>query len=177
MRRYCYTIRDVNEARRPHTCIRPCAFEKKRKEKKNKKSAPSGTHHENHSSQATATNSRWRATKQGPRVSPYSPASIDPGFVEIGLVHLSQSVKTTNVTHTHTQTNEIMAPRTHPGTSREVNEERGPHTCRRPGAFEQKKNETKNTKFRRTRNTARNPQQPGDRDHLETVRDETRPTR
>ena len=35
-----------------------------------------------------------------PRVSPYSPASIDPGFVEIGLVHLSQSVKTTNVTHT-----------------------------------------------------------------------------
>ena len=139
MRRYCYTIRDVNEARRPHTCSRPCAFEKKRKEKKNKKSAPSGTHHENHSSQATATNSRWRATKQGPRVSPYSPASIDPGFVEIGLVHLSQSVKTTNVTHTHTQTNEIMAPRTHPGTSREVNEERRPHTGSRPCAFEEKK--------------------------------------
>ena len=32
---------------------------------------------------------------------PYSPASIDPGFVKIGLVPLSQSVKTTNVTRTH----------------------------------------------------------------------------
>ena len=30
---------------------------------------------------------------------PISPASIDPGFVKIGLVQLSQSVKTTNVTH------------------------------------------------------------------------------
>ena len=33
---------------------------------------------------------------------PYSPASVDPGFLEIGLVQLSQSVKTTNVTHTYT---------------------------------------------------------------------------
>ena len=34
------------------------------------------------------------------------PASIDPGFVEIGLIQLSQSVKTTNVTcmHAHRQT-------------------------------------------------------------------------
>ena len=39
-----------------------------------------------------------------PCVSQYSPASIDTGFVEIGLVQLSQSVKTTNVTHTLTQT-------------------------------------------------------------------------
>ena len=29
-------------------------------------------------------------------------SSIDPGFVEIGLVQLSKSVKTTNVTHTNT---------------------------------------------------------------------------
>ena len=56
------------------------------------------------SSPATATTSRRRATKHVPRVSPYSPASIDPGFVEIGLVQLSQSVKTTNVTHTLTDT-------------------------------------------------------------------------
>ena len=35
-----------------------------------------------------------------PRVSPYSPASIDPGFVEIGLVQLSQSVKR-QMLHTH----------------------------------------------------------------------------
>ena len=51
-----------------------------------------------HSSPATATISRRRATKHVPRVSPYSHASIDPGFAEIGLVLLSQSVKTTNVT-------------------------------------------------------------------------------
>ena len=40
--------------------------------------------------------------KHVPRVSPYSPDSIDPGFAEIGLVQLSQSVKTTKVTHTRT---------------------------------------------------------------------------
>ena len=35
----------------------------------------------------------------------------------------------------------------------------------------------KTMKSRRTQNTPRHPQQPGDRDHLETVRYETRPTR
>ena len=44
------------------------------------------------------------ATKHVSRVSPYSPASIDHGFVEIGFAQLSQSVKTTNVTQTLTQT-------------------------------------------------------------------------
>ena len=90
---------------------------KKKKRKKNtKKSAAPKTHNEIHSSPATATTSRGRATKHVPRVSPYSPASIDPGFVEIGLVQLSQSVKNTNVTHTHRRrTNHIMAPCTHPG--------------------------------------------------------------
>ena len=43
-----------------------------------------------HSSPATATTSRKRAMKHAPRVSPYTPASIDPEFVEIGLVQLSQ---------------------------------------------------------------------------------------
>ena len=33
-------------------------------------------------------------------LSPYSPTYIDPGFVQIGLVQLSHSVKTTNVTYT-----------------------------------------------------------------------------
>ena len=76
---------------------------KKRKKRKNaKKSAAPKTHHEIHSSPATATTSRRRATKHVLRVSPYSHASIDPGFVEIVLVQLSQSVKTTNVTHTQT---------------------------------------------------------------------------
>ena len=88
----------------------------RRKKKKLKKNAPPKTHHEVHSSPATATTSRRRATIQ--RISPYSPASIDPGFVEIGLVQLSQSVKNTNVTHTlrqtdrqtDRQTNLIMQP-------------------------------------------------------------------
>ena len=69
-----------------------------------KKIAPPKKKHEIHISPATATNSRRRAAKHVPRVSPRSPASIDPGFVEIGLVQLSQSVKTMNVTHTHTPT-------------------------------------------------------------------------
>ena len=78
-----------------------CVRRKKKSEKKNtKKSAPPKTHHESHSSPATVTNSRRRATKKVPR--PYSPASIDAGFVEIGLVQLSQSVKTMNATHTLT---------------------------------------------------------------------------
>ena len=71
------------------------------RKKTNKSDAPK-RHHEIYSSPATATNSRRCATKHVPRVSPYPPASIDPEFVEIGLVQLSQSVKTTNVTHTLT---------------------------------------------------------------------------
>ena len=77
---------------------------KEKNEKKTRNPAVPKTHHEIHSSPATATTSRRHATKHIPRVSPYSPASIDPGFVEIGLVQLSRSVKNTTVTHTHTQT-------------------------------------------------------------------------
>ena len=103
------TSREVNEARWPHTCSRPCAFEEKKIGKKNteKKSAPPKTHHEIHSNPTTATTSRRRATKHVPRVSPYTPASIDPGFVEIGLVQLSESVKTANVTHTQTEADRL----------------------------------------------------------------------
>ena len=78
---------------------------KKLKRKNTEKSAPPPkTNHEIHSSPATESNSRRHARKHVTRVSPYSPASIDPGFVEIGLVQLSQSVETTNVTHTLTDT-------------------------------------------------------------------------
>ena len=77
---------------------------KKKKRKKTRNPAAPRTHHEIHSSPATATTSRQRATKHVQRVSLCSPTSIDPGFVEIGLVQLSQSVKTTNVTHTLTGT-------------------------------------------------------------------------
>ena len=89
------TSREVNEARRPQTCSRPCAFEEKKKSnKKSRKSPPPPkTHREIHGNPATATTSRQRAMKHVPRVSPYSPASVDPGFVEIGLVRLSQFSK------------------------------------------------------------------------------------
>ena len=96
------TSREVNEARRPHTCNSPCAFEENKKKKKTRNPAAPETHHEIHSKSVTATTSKWHATKRVPRVSPYLPAFIDPGFVEIGLVQLWQSVKTTNVTHTQT---------------------------------------------------------------------------
>ena len=44
-------------------------------------------------------------------------------------------------------------------------------------AFEEKKKDPPPTKSRRTQNTPRNPQQTGDRDHLETACDKTRLTR
>ena len=75
------------------------------------KSAPPKTHHCIHSSPATATTSRRCATTHVPRVTRYSLASIDTGFVEIGLVQLSQSVKTTNTltdTQTDGQTDRLM---------------------------------------------------------------------
>ena len=113
--------------------------------KKTRNRAVPKTHHEIDSSPATATTSRRHAAKHVPRVSPYSPASIDPGFVEIGLVQLSQSVKTTNVTHTYTDY--IMAPCTHPGTRIQVIEARRPYTCSRPCAFEEKKHEITDNSF------------------------------
>ena len=71
---------------------------RRNKTNKNTKSCRTQKHHEIHSSPATVTTSRRRATTHVPRFSPYSPASIDPAFVEIGVVQLSKSVKTTNVT-------------------------------------------------------------------------------
>ena len=76
--------------------------------KAREKKRPTQNTPRNHSRLATATNSRRRAAKHIPRVSPYSPASIDPGFVKIGLVQLSQSVKTTNATYTMTDTDRLI---------------------------------------------------------------------
>ena len=42
--------------------------------------------------------------ERAPHVGPYSPGSVDTRFVEIGLVQLSQLVKTTNVIHALRQT-------------------------------------------------------------------------
>ena len=81
-------------------CVR--SKKKKIEKKSNKKSAPPKTHHESHSSPATTTASRRHVMKHVPRVRPHLPVSIDPEFVEIALVQLSQSVKTTNITHKDT---------------------------------------------------------------------------
>ena len=99
-------LREINEARQPHTCSRPCAFDEKKTKKNGQKRNPAApkTHNEIHSSSATAATSGRHGMKHAPSVNSHSPASIDPGFVEIGLVQLSQSVKTTNVTHTDRQT-------------------------------------------------------------------------
>ena len=103
------TSRDVNEAKAASYLQQAvCVRRKKKSKKQNKiKFAPPKTHYEILSNRATATTPRRRAKNHVPRVSPYSPASLDTGFVEIGLAQLSQSVKTTNVTHTDTdgQTN------------------------------------------------------------------------
>ena len=100
------TSRDVNEARGGLVLAVGCVRSKKKKsreEKKTEKSTPPRTHHESRSSPANATTSRRRAKKNVPRVSPYPPTSIDTGFVEIGLVQLLQSIKTTNsMSHTRT---------------------------------------------------------------------------
>ena len=55
-------------------------------------------------------------------------------------------------------------------TSREVNMTKWPHTCSRPCAFEEKKCRKKKTR-------KKTPHPKHDRDHLETVCNETRPTR
>ena len=128
-----------------------CVRGKKNTEKKTRSPAAPNTHLEIHSNSATATTSRRRATKHVPRVSPYSPASIDLGFVEIGLVQLSQSVKPRMLMlHIDRQdretTNSYIMQHccTHPGTSREVNEARRPHSCSRRCAFEEKTRGKKN---------------------------------
>ena len=78
------------------------------KKKKNKKTRekirPTQTPHEIHSTPATASNARRHARKHVPHVSPYSPASMDPGFTEIGLVQLSVSKNDECYTHTDRHT-------------------------------------------------------------------------
>ena len=92
-----------------------CVRRRKKIGKKSRKKSPHPkTHHEIHGSPATATTSRRRAKSHVLRVSPYSPASMDTGFVETGLVQLSQPVKTTNVTYTLTDrlnSGTLYAPR------------------------------------------------------------------
>ena len=84
--------RDENEARGGLIIVvgRVPSKKTKKQKKKQRKNRPAQMHHDIHSSPATPTTSRRRATKHIPRISPYSPAYRDPGFVEISLAHLSQ---------------------------------------------------------------------------------------
>ena len=66
-----------------------------RSKKKIHEIPPHPKQHEIHSSPASAITSRRRATKHIPRVSPYSPAFIDPEFMKIGLVHQHELQKVT----------------------------------------------------------------------------------
>ena len=97
---------------------------KKTRKKIKKKTAAPKTHHEIHSIPATAINSRRRAKKHVPRVSPYSPASIDPGVCGNRLrtaLAISKNVECYTHTDTRKQTDktiEIMAPCTHHGMKR-----------------------------------------------------------
>ena len=67
-----------------------CVRSKKKKKKNTRNAAAPKTHHETYSNSATATTPKRLAIKHVPRVSPYSVASIDPAFEELGLVQLSQ---------------------------------------------------------------------------------------
>ena len=71
-----------------------------------------------------------------------------------------------------------MAPCTHPGTSGEVDEARG-GLILAAGRVRSKKKKRKTSTRKKSPhpNTPQNPQQPGDRDHIETAYGETRPTR
>ena len=145
---------------------------KKKVGKRKRKKAP----HPEHTTKAAAARRtrppRDDARKNVPHVRPHSSVSIDAGFVEIGLVQLSQSVKTSySMSHTHIPTDNLNTgtmyapryddtfwpkgkrcpvsslPRPFLITSRDVNEARRPHTCCRPCAFEeQKSNKTKTIK-------------------------------
>ena len=77
--------------------------EKKSKKKKHRKIFPTQNTPRNPQQPGHRVQLETACDEHAPRVSPFSPDSIDPGFVEIGLVQLSQSVKATNsMSHTRT---------------------------------------------------------------------------
>ena len=78
-----------------------CVRNKKKHEKKHEKIRPTQNTPRNPQQPGDRVQLQTACKETRPT---HSPASIDPGFAEIGLVQLSQSVKTTNVTHTLTDT-------------------------------------------------------------------------
>ena len=86
---------------------------KKNRKKKDKKSRPIENTPRNPHQPGDRDHLETARRKHAPRVSPYSPVSIDAGFVEIGVVQHSQSVKTTNsmshtLAHAHTRTDRLI---------------------------------------------------------------------
>ena len=117
------------------------------------------------------------------------------GFEQTDISKKYIALKSTNVTHMHTQTDQLhngtlytpryketFSPKGKNGliSSREVNEARrgfilAVGRVRSKGKNKQKQN--KNKKNHPTQSTPLNPHQPGDRDHLETAREKTRSAR
>ena len=112
MKRLTSLLVDIKEARGGLILVigRVCSMKKKRKKKHREQFRPIQNTPRNKQPPGDRVELETARKKHVPRVSPYLPASIDTGFVEIG--------------HTHRQTNYIMAPCTHPCTNREVHEAR-----------------------------------------------------
>ena len=95
-----------------------CVRRRKRRQAKKRNPAALKTNHQKkHSSTVTVANSRRRTTKQVPRDSPSTSASLGAGFVEISHVQLSPSMilrkKKNGGRQTDTQTNEMVEACTH----------------------------------------------------------------
>ena len=80
-----------------------CVRRKENKSKKQKIEKSRPTENTPRNPHQPSDRDHLETAREKPRPTRYSPASIDTGFVEIGLVQLSQSVKTTNST-SHTRT-------------------------------------------------------------------------
>ena len=100
------TSGEVNGARWRYTRSRPCALIEKKERKKNTHTQIiRPTEKRPRKPEQPSDTSRRHVMKHVPRVSPYLSASIDPEFVQIRLVQLSQSVKRRSHTYAHRQIN------------------------------------------------------------------------
>ena len=110
---------------------------------------------------------------------------IDPAAPKIHHeIHSSPATATTSRRHATEHVPRVspylhasIDPRFVEISRREVNEASRPHSAQAVCVRRKKQNRKKHKKIRPTQNTPRNAQQPSDRDHPETARDETRPMR
>ena len=114
-----------------------CVRRKKNEKKKTRNPAARKAHHGIYTNQVTATTSRRRAMKHVPHICPVSLDSIHPGFVEIGLVQLSQSVKLRMLQihsiHTNRQTDRRTDGQTDRQTDKQTDRQADRQTDRQTG--------------------------------------------